>query len=84
MRMMSQVLRPGVQHGEHADACTEVAWISGNLQQRLGYCAKQQAIKQALVPECEWRQLLRYGEDHMSVGHRQQACGLLEEPEIAG
>src|ERR1700678_4525329 len=71
--MMSQVLRPGVQHSKHPDARTEMAWIGGNLQQRLGCCAKQQAIEQTLVPECERRPLLRHGEDHMGVGHRQQA-----------
>ena len=59
MRMMPQVLRPGVQHGKHADACAEMARIGGDFQQRLGSGAEQQAIKQTLVPECERRQLLR-------------------------
>ena len=57
--MMVQVLRPGVQHGEHTDACAEVAWIGGYLEQRLGCCAEQQAVEQALLPECERCQLLR-------------------------
>jgi len=83
VRMMPQVLRPGVQHSKHANACAEMAWIGRDLEQGLRGCPKQQAIEHALVPECEWRQLLRYGEDHMSIGHRQQACGLLEEPAVA-
>ena len=33
VRMMSQVLRPGVQHGKHADARAEMAWIGRDLQQ---------------------------------------------------
>ena len=82
--MMSEVLRPGVQHSEHADASAEMARIGGDLQQRLGGCAKQQVVKQTLVAECEWCQLLGHGEDHMDVGHRQQARGLLQEPAVAG
>ena len=78
VRMMAQVLAPGMEHGEHADAGAEMAGIGGDLQQGLGSCTKQQAIKQTLVAECERRQLLRHGEDDMGVGHRQQACGLLE------
>ena len=70
---MSQVLRPGVQHGEHADASAEMAWIGGDLQQGLGSGAEQQVVKQTLVAECERRQLFGHGEDHMGVGHRQQA-----------
>ena len=82
--MKSEALRPGVQHGEHADACTEMAWIGSDLEQRLGSCPKQQAIEQTLVPECERSQLLRYSEDHMDVGHRQQTSCLLDEPAVAG
>jgi hypothetical protein len=56
---MSEVLRPGVQHGERPDPGAEVTGIGGDLQQGLGCCAKQQVIKQAWVPECERSQLLR-------------------------
>ena len=71
--MMSQVLRPGVQHSKHADASAEMARIGGDLQQGLGSGTKQQVIKQTLVAECERRQLRGHGEDHMGIGHRQQA-----------
>ncbi len=81
--MMSQVLRPGVQHGKHTDARTEMAWIGSDLEQRLGSCPKQQGVEEPLVAQCERRQLFGYGEDHMGVGHRQQTSSLLEEPAIA-
>ena len=81
--MMSEVLRPGVQHGKHTDACTEMTWIGGDLQQGLGCCAKQQVVTQTLVAECELSQLFGHGEDHMGIGHWQQAGGLLEEPAVA-
>ena len=81
--MVSQVLRPGMQHGKHTDARTEMAWIGSDLEQRLGSCPKQQGVEEPLVAQCEWRQLFGYGEDHMGVGHRQQTSSLLEEPAIA-
>jgi hypothetical protein len=62
-----------VQHSEHTDACAEMAWIGRDLQQGLGSGPEQQVVKQTLVPECERRQLLGHGEDHMGIGHRQQA-----------
>jgi hypothetical protein len=46
-----------------------MARISRDLQQSLGGGAKQQAVKQTLVAQCEWRQLLGHGEDHMDVGY---------------
>ena len=71
--MMSQVLRPGVQHGEHADASAQMARVGSDLEQGLGSGPKQQVVEQTLVAECEWCQLLGHGEDHMDIGHRQQA-----------
>ncbi len=83
MRVLPQVLRPGVQHGKHPDACAETAWIGRDVEQRLGSCPKQQGVEEPLVAQCERRQLFGYGEDHMGVGHRQQTSSLLEEPAIA-
>jgi hypothetical protein len=81
--MMSQVLRPGVQHGKHTDACTEMARIGSDLEQRLGSCPKKQGVEKSLIAQCERRKLFGWGEDHMGVGHRQQTASLLEEPAIA-
>src|SRR5277367_5325156 len=49
---------------------------------RLSTCTGRKKL--ALVAQREWRQLFRYGEDDMRVGHRQQACGLFHEPAVAG
>jgi hypothetical protein len=73
VRMMSQVLRPGVQYRKRADACPQMPRIGGDLQQGLRSRAEQQVIKDALVTQRERRQLLGHGEDDMRVGHRQQA-----------
>ena len=83
VRMVAQVLAPGMEYGEHSDAGTEMAWISGDLQQGLGGGAKQQVVEQALIAECKRCQLLRQGEDHVRIGHRQQAGRLSGEPAIA-
>ena len=49
VRMVPQVLTPGVEYGEHSDACTEMARISGDLEQGLGGGAKQHVVEQALI-----------------------------------
>ncbi len=33
VRMVAQVLAPGMEYGEHSDACAEMARISGDLRQ---------------------------------------------------
>ena len=83
VRMVAQVLAPGMEYGEYSDACAEMAWISGDLQQGLGGGAKQQVVEQVLVAECERCQLLRQGEDdcEYATGNRLAAC--LAEPAIA-
>ena len=84
VRMVAQVLAPGMEHGEHSDACTEMARICGDLQQGFGCGTKQQVVEQALVAECERCQLFWQGEDDMRIGHGQQAGRLSAEPAIAG
>jgi hypothetical protein len=40
MRMKLEVLTPGMENSEDADASTQMARIGGYLQQGLGSCAK--------------------------------------------
>ena len=78
--MMTQVLRPGVQHREHAYTSAEMARIGGDLQQGLGSGTEQQVVKQTLVAECERRQLLGHRKDDMCVGHqRRERTGYIYE-----
>ena len=46
VRMVAQVLAPGMEYGEDPDACPEMAWISGDLQQGFGGGTKQQVVEQ--------------------------------------
>jgi hypothetical protein len=41
MRMMVQLLAPGVQHGEATDLGPEMLWGLGNVLERLGDGAKE-------------------------------------------
>ena len=49
MRMMKQVLAPGVQHGEEADLGAQVLGIGSDGAQGLGGGAEEQAVDERLV-----------------------------------
>src|ERR1700730_3284514 len=50
MRMIKQLLPPGVQHGEEANLGTQVLWIGGQGPRRLGGRAGQAAAQDHLAP----------------------------------
>jgi len=80
VRMMQEILSPGVEHVEKADPGAEVLGIGGDLQQRGGAGAEQQAVENPLVVECQWRQLMGQRENHMHVGNGQQFLAAGSEP----
>jgi len=41
MRVMVELLAPGVEHGEAADLCPEMLRVRGDVLERLGDCAKE-------------------------------------------
>lgn len=67
-----QFLVPGVKNAEEADFGTEIPGICGDLDQRLGARAAQQAIDQFFVLQGERRQLMGERKDDMSIGRREQ------------
>ena len=72
MRMMLQVLAPGVQHGDQPDLGAEMLGIGGDDAQRLGRRLEQDAVDDGLVLEGDLGDRRRHGEDDVEVGHRQQ------------
>ena len=44
VRMMHQILTPGVKYQQTANLCSQMLRIGGNLQQSLGRCTKQDAV----------------------------------------
>ena len=71
---------PGVQHSGDADAGTQVLWIGGDGQHRLGRCLEQQIVDQRLVGKRDRRDLGRQREHDMEVSDRQQVRLACLEP----
>jgi hypothetical protein len=72
MRMMVQVLSPGMEHRQKSDLSAEVFRVGANLEQRLRRGFEQTAVNQPLVLERQWAQCLRQREHHMKVLDRQE------------
>src|SRR5258705_386772 len=67
VRMMEQVLAPGVEHGEKADLGTQVLGIRGDGAQSLRRSPEQDAIEFSLVLIGNCCNLFWYGKDHVEV-----------------
>src|SRR5215472_335091 len=83
VRMMTQLLAPGMEHGEETDASAETMSIGGDLHQGLRYSAEQPVINQTLVSECNCCHGFGQGEDNVRVGYGQQRGSLTRQPAIA-
>ena len=68
MRVMVQLLAPGVEHGEAADLRAEMLRIPSNVLECLGDGAKEQAIEWVRVLEHQRPQIVWQGKDDMGVG----------------
>lgn len=83
MRMMLQLLIPGMQHAEETDFRSEVPGICGDLDQSLGAGTEEQSIDHLLVLKCQRCQLMRQGEYDMRIRRRQQFSASCFEPAFA-
>jgi hypothetical protein len=68
--MMIQVLSPGMQHCQKANASAQVSWVGAEPQKRFGGGAEQDAIDQPLVLKRQRREPLGHRENHMEVLNR--------------
>ena len=68
MRVMVQLLAPGVEHGEAAELGPEMFGVLSNVLECLGDGAKEQAIEWARVLEHQRPQIVWQGKDDMGVG----------------
>src|SRR5258707_3982667 len=84
VRMMQQLLIPGMQDAEEPNLSTEMFGILGDLEQSLGAGAKQKAVDFTLVLERQRSQLMRQCEDDMDVRHRQKVPAARIEPAVTG
>ena len=83
MGMMLQFLIPGVQDAEKSDLSAEMLGVSGDLDQRLGAAAEQQAIHYLLVLQSQRRQFVGERENDVRVRRGQQLGTPRVEPAVA-
>lgn len=83
VRMMQEILAPGVEHTQKADFRSKMFGVGGNLQQRRSAGAEQEIVDDFLVLQSQPRELVRQGENDMDVADRQQFFAALGEPFVA-
>lgn len=84
MRIMKQVLAPGVQHGEQADLGAQVLGIGGDDAQGLGGGAEEQAVDECLVLLGNGGNGLRQREDDVKVLRVEKLGATILQPLRAG
>ena len=84
VRMVLQVLAPGVEHGDKTDLGAEMAPVGGDRAQRLGRSPKQDGVDPCLVMERDCGGCGRQCEDEMEIRRRQQFGLALGQPFSAG
>src|SRR5262245_8678302 len=72
MRVVDELLRPGVQHCHHADGAADVAPITAQLDDGLRGRLHQRGVAVALVGAQYLAQLRRHGDRDVEIGARQQ------------
>ena len=71
VRVQVQLLRPGVQHGEHADGAADITGIAGEFDDRRGTGLHQHSIAVALLSTQHLAQLGGHCDGDVEVRHRQ-------------
>ena len=80
VRVVHQVLPPGMEDGEEADLGAEVPGIGGNGAQRLGGGGEEQIVDHRLVLVGDGGDLLREREDDVEVGAIQELGFAILDP----
>ena len=83
VRVVQQVLTPGVKHGKKAEARPQMSPIGSDGEQGLGHSTKQESIEPALILQTQVSEGLGNSEHHVAVGYGQQLLGLLGQPAVA-
>ena len=83
MRVLLEVLPPGVQNTEKSDLSAEMLGVLGDLDQCLGAEAEQQPIHHVLVLQGQRRQFVWERENDMRVRRGQQFGTACVEPAVA-
>ena len=85
MRMMVQLLTPGVEHAEEADLGAEAFGIASDLEQRFGTESKEDVVDESFVLQCERSQAAGQRKDDVSVRGGQEFAGFTRpDPALSG
>ena len=80
MGVVMQVLAPGVEDTEEADAGPEMFRVGGNREQGLGSRTEKKVIKDPRILQGERSQFVRQCEDDVEVGDGEKLLGTIGEP----
>jgi hypothetical protein len=72
VRVVQQVLPPGMEHGEKADAGAQMLGVACDGEQRFGGGAEQNVVNHLFVEKGDFRDLRGHGKDDVKVFDRQQ------------
>jgi hypothetical protein len=80
MRVVQQILSPGVQNAEETDLRAQMLWIGGNDTHCLRRCPEQDVVDDSLVLERDHLDLLRHREHNVEVRYVEQFRVTVLEP----
>ena len=83
MRVLLQLLIPGVKDGEESDFGAEMLGVGGDVDQRLGAATEQQPVDHFLVLQGQRRQLVGQRKHDMSVRRSEQLGATRGQPPVA-
>lgn len=83
MRVLLQLLVPGMKDAEETDLGAQMSGVFGDFQKRLGAAAEQQAVDDLLVLQGQWRQFVRECENDVGVARGQQFGAPRVQPAVA-
>jgi hypothetical protein len=84
MRMMLQLLIPGMEHAEEADVRAEMPGIASDFDERFRAGAEQQIVDDLLILQGQGRQQMREREDSVHVAPGQEFPTARLDPTVAG
>ena len=84
MGMESELLIPGMQHGEEADFRAEMSRIASDFEKCFCTGAEQQIVDDFLVLQSQWSELRRKCEDHMDVARGEKFSLPCRDPAFPG
>src|SRR5260370_36472658 len=84
VRMVMQVLAPGVEHGDETDLGTEMLRIGGDGSERLGCRPEQDGVDPLFILERDLGDRRRQREHNMEIRYRQELSPPGPQPFRAG